>query len=137
MSSPTLASKSRLRGVIFDMDGTLTVPAIDFTAMYKAVLGEAEYRRIRSQNPSGIDILHHIEHWPPEKQRRAYEIIVDFERQGLERLQIMPGLSSAPKPPMHLASALIVLWFGSEGAMIVVWCCRCSGTLPVSRFQEY
>ncbi|CAN1144792.1 Haloacid dehalogenase-like hydrolase domain-containing protein At2g33255 [Linum perenne] len=59
--------------------------------MYKAVLGEDEYRRIRAENPSGIDILHHIEKWSPDKQRKAYEIIVDYERQGLDRLQIMPG----------------------------------------------
>ncbi|PON35821.1 HAD hydrolase, subfamily IA [Parasponia andersonii] len=89
MASPS--PKSRLRGVVFDMDGTLTVPVIDFPAMYRAVLGEEEYLRIRAENPSGIDILHHIENWSPEKQRKAYETIADYERQGLDRLQIMPG----------------------------------------------
>ena len=83
--------KTRLRGVVFDMDGTLTVPAIDFAAMYRAVLGDDEYRRIKAQNPSGIDILHEIENWGPEKQRKAYDAIADYERQGLDRLQIMPG----------------------------------------------
>ncbi|XP_021673978.2 haloacid dehalogenase-like hydrolase domain-containing protein At2g33255 [Hevea brasiliensis] len=85
------ATKARLRGVVFDMDGTLTVPVIDFAAMYRAVLGDDEYSRIKAENPSGIDILHHIENWSPDKQRRAYETILDFERQGLDRLQIMPG----------------------------------------------
>ncbi|KAK7268682.1 hypothetical protein RIF29_21388 [Crotalaria pallida] len=84
-------SKTRLRGVVFDMDGTLTVPAIDFPAMYKAVLGDDEYKRIKAENPSGIDILHHIDNFPSDKQRKAYEIIADYERQGLDRLQIMPG----------------------------------------------
>ncbi|EEF44338.1 haloacid dehalogenase-like hydrolase domain-containing protein At2g33255 [Ricinus communis] len=84
-------TKSPLRGVVFDMDGTLTVPVIDFAAMYKAVLGDDEYRRIKAENSSGIDILHHIEKWTPDKQRKAYETILDFERQGLDRLQIMPG----------------------------------------------
>ncbi|KAI9078827.1 hypothetical protein K1719_039285 [Acacia pycnantha] len=83
--------KSRLRGVVFDMDGTLTVPAIDFAAMYRAVLGDDEYRRVKKENPSGIDILHLIEDWDPEKQRLAYETIANYERQGLDRLQIMPG----------------------------------------------
>ncbi|KAK9288001.1 hypothetical protein L1049_016446 [Liquidambar formosana] len=83
--------KARLRGVVFDMDGTLTVPVIDFQAMYKAVLGEEVYLSVKSNNPSGIDILHHIENWRPEKQQKAYQIIADFERQGLDRLQIMPG----------------------------------------------
>ncbi|KAE8076145.1 hypothetical protein FH972_014810 [Carpinus fangiana] len=83
--------RARLRGVVFDMDGTLTVPAIDFAAMYKAVLGDDEFRRIKAENPCGIDILHHIENWNPDKQLKAYETIADYERQGLDRLQIMPG----------------------------------------------
>lgn len=85
--------KTRLRGVVFDMDGTLTVPAIDFAAMYRAVLGDDEYRRIKASNPSsGIDILHHIETLSPDQQRKAYDTIADYERQGLDRLQIMPGM---------------------------------------------
>ncbi|KAM7253164.1 hypothetical protein ACFE04_008791 [Oxalis oulophora] len=88
-SSPT--TRARLRGVVFDMDGTLTVPVIDFAAMYKAVLGDDEYKRVRAQNPSGIDILHHIEGWGPNEQRKAYQIIADYERQGLDKLQIMSG----------------------------------------------
>ncbi|XP_022980371.1 haloacid dehalogenase-like hydrolase domain-containing protein At2g33255 [Cucurbita maxima] len=90
-SSTVSAPRGRLRGVVFDMDGTLTVPVIDFAAMHKSVLGDEEYVRIKSLNPSGIDILHIIQSWAPEKQRRAYEVIADFERQGIDRLQIMPG----------------------------------------------
>ncbi|CAA3009234.1 haloacid dehalogenase-like hydrolase domain-containing At2g33255 [Olea europaea subsp. europaea] len=92
-STPSATTNARLRGVVFDMDGTLTVPVIDFPAMYRTVLGEKEYLKIKSENPSGIDILHHIETWSPNKQKRAYEIIADFEKQGLNRLQIMPGAS--------------------------------------------
>lgn len=77
------------------MDGTLTVPVIDFPAMYRAVLGDDDYKRVKEENPTGIDILHHIENWSPEKQRQAYQTIADFERQGLDRLQIMPGESSS------------------------------------------
>ncbi|CAN4091013.1 unnamed protein product [Withania somnifera] len=86
-----MATKPHLKGVVFDMDGTLTVPVIDFPAMCKAVLGHDEYLAVKSKNPSGIDILHHIESWSPDKQRKAYEVIADFEKQGLDRLQIMPG----------------------------------------------
>lgn len=59
--------------------------------MYRAVLGEDEYKRVKAENPTGIDILHHIENWSPDLQRHAYQTIADFERQGLDRLQIMPG----------------------------------------------
>lgn len=80
---------------MFDMDGTLTVPVIDFAAMYRAVLGDEGYTAAKFGSPGGsVDILHHIETWPPQEQQRAYEIIADFERQGLDRLQIMPGLFS-------------------------------------------
>lgn len=89
--SATIPTKTRLRGVVFDMDGTLTVPVIDFASMYKAVLGDDEYKRIKAESPSGIDILHHIENWSPDEQRKAYQIIADFEKQGLDRLQIMSG----------------------------------------------
>ncbi|KAK8963773.1 hypothetical protein KSP40_PGU010898 [Platanthera guangdongensis] len=84
--------KPALRGLVFDMDGTLTVPVIDFSAMHRAVLGDEGYVTAKSGNPGGsIDILHHIEALAPQEQRRAYEVILDFERQGLDRLQIMPG----------------------------------------------
>ncbi|KAJ4903491.1 Haloacid dehalogenase-like hydrolase domain-containing protein [Raphanus sativus] len=88
----TTNAKARLRGVVFDMDGTLTVPVIDFAAMYRTVLGEDEYKRIRAESPTGIDILHHIESWSPDKQQKAYEIIADYEQQGIDKLQIMPGV---------------------------------------------
>ncbi|KAL5702481.1 hypothetical protein ACHQM5_027695 [Ranunculus cassubicifolius] len=86
-----MTQKKRLRGIIFDMDGTLTVPVIDFPAMYRAVLGEEDYISVKSNSPSGIDILHHIENWSPDKQQKAYETIAEYEKQGMDRLQIMPG----------------------------------------------
>ncbi|CAN7137528.1 unnamed protein product [Brassica rapa subsp. narinosa] len=91
MANLTTKAKARLRGVVFDMDGTLTVPVIDFAAMYRSVLGEDEYKRIKAESPAGIDILHYIESWSPDKQQKAYEIIADYEQQGIDKLQIMPG----------------------------------------------
>ncbi|KAI5398102.1 hypothetical protein KIW84_063776 [Lathyrus oleraceus] len=85
------ATKTCLRGVVFDMDGTLTVPVIDFVSMHKAVLGDDEYHRIKASNPAGIDILKLIDHWPSHQQRRAYDTIARFEQDALDKLQIMPG----------------------------------------------
>jgi len=90
MSSLTV-TKTRLRGVVFDMDGTLTVPVIDFPSMYKAVLGDDQYLRVKASNPAGIDILKLIDHWSPHQQRQAYDTIAHFEKQALDHLQIMPG----------------------------------------------
>nr|GEV17933.1 haloacid dehalogenase-like hydrolase domain-containing protein At2g33255 [Tanacetum cinerariifolium] len=94
MSCVNLKPKTKLKGIVFDMDGTLTVPVIDFQAMYKSVLGEDEYFRIKKSSPTsgGIDILHLIENWTPDKQLKAYQVIADYEQQGMDKLQIMPGI---------------------------------------------
>nr|ACG48930.1 catalytic/ hydrolase/ phosphoglycolate phosphatase [Zea mays] len=92
--APAPGQKRPLRGVVFDMDGTLTVPVIDFPAMYREVLGgDAAYAAARGAGGGSVDILHCIEDWAPDKQRHAYEVIARFEREGLDRLQIMPGAS--------------------------------------------
>lgn len=94
--------RATLRGVVFDMDGTLTVPVIDFAAMYRAVLGDEGLAAARAASPSGsVDILHHIETWAPPEQQKAYEIIAHFERQGLDRLQIMPGRLVPPPSRLY------------------------------------
>jgi hypothetical protein len=93
--APAPGPKRPLRGVVFDMDGTLTVPVIDFPAMYREVLGgDAAYAAARGSGGGSVDILHCIEDWAPDKQRHAYEVIARFEREGLDRLQIMPGRSA-------------------------------------------
>uniref|UniRef100_A0A0D9VMM0 Haloacid dehalogenase-like hydrolase domain-containing protein n=1 Tax=Leersia perrieri TaxID=77586 RepID=A0A0D9VMM0_9ORYZ len=92
--SSSAAARHPLRGVVFDMDGTLTVPVIDFPAMYREVLGGDEaYAAARAAGGGAVDILHCIESWGPDEQRRAYEVIARFEKDGLDRLQIMPGAS--------------------------------------------
>lgn len=68
-----------IKGIVFDMDGTLIAPAIDFHAMRRAV-GVMEG-----------DILKVIEQWEEERQREARETIAEFERQARERMELMPG----------------------------------------------
>jgi HAD superfamily hydrolase (TIGR01549 family) len=69
----------RIRGIVFDMDGTLTVPCIDFAEMRRRV---------------GIhegDILHVIHSWPEDKQAEAFKKIAEIEEEALENLKVMPG----------------------------------------------
>ncbi|CAN6273978.1 unnamed protein product [Urochloa humidicola] len=93
--APAQSSRRPLRGVVFDMDGTLTVPVIDFPAMHREVLGgDKAYAAARAAAGGGsFDILRCIEELAPDKQRHAYEVIARFEKEGLDRLQIMPGAS--------------------------------------------
>lgn len=71
----------RTRGVIFDMDGTLIEPAIDFVAMRRAI-GIA----------SG-DVLEVIESWGDEaRATEALATIAAFERQAADDMKLMPGV---------------------------------------------
>jgi HAD superfamily hydrolase (TIGR01509 family) len=68
-----------IRGVIFDMDGTLTVPVIDFALM-----------RRRLGIPEG-DILAILRGWPDTRQKAAFDIIEEIEEEGRFKLQLQPG----------------------------------------------
>lgn len=74
-----MAQVSDIRGVIFDMDGTLTIPVIDFALMRK-----------RLKVPEG-DILAAIRSWPEDRQKEAFAIIEEIEQDGRDRLQLQPG----------------------------------------------
>jgi hypothetical protein len=81
---------------MLDMDGTVTVPAIDFRAMHREVLsGDATYAAAREAGGGSVDILHCVESWVPHLWCRACDIIARFEQGGLDRLQIMPGQLTA------------------------------------------
>ena len=74
-------SKMRFFCVIFDMDGTLTVPAIDFAAVRRD-LGM----------PAG-DILLEMEKWPEAKRAEAMKIIERHETAVIEATEIQDGCS--------------------------------------------
>jgi HAD superfamily hydrolase (TIGR01509 family) len=63
------------------MDGTLTIPAIDFAEMRRRI-GVLEG-----------DILSAVASWPdPARRARAHAIIEEVEMDGLARLELAPGL---------------------------------------------
>jgi len=66
----------KLRGVVFDMDGTLTVPNLDFAAMYR-----------EAGVPAGEDIL--SAKWRSDS--RASQVVEETEEEGRRTLQLMPG----------------------------------------------
>ena len=61
-----------IRGVIFDMDGTLTVPVLDFVEM-----------RTRLGLPLGTDILPAVLNMSSEERERAMSIIHEMEDEGV------------------------------------------------------
>lgn len=69
-----------IEGVIFDMDGTLTVPAYDFVKL-----------RERLGLPRGADVLKAVEAMDSSESRAAaHKIIEEFEEEGLRGLQLQP-----------------------------------------------
>ena len=85
-TSATAASGKRvLRGAVFDMDGTLTVPNLDFGEMYRRVGCKTK------------DILSEIEGWPEEKQKAANAVIYEMEQEALRTQTMMPGADEIAK----------------------------------------
>mmetsp|Transcript_11841 Transcript_11841/g.13771 ORF Transcript_11841/g.13771 Transcript_11841/m.13771 type:complete len:238 (-) Transcript_11841:1041-1754(-) len=82
LSSQRMATRHRIKGVIFDMDGTLTVPVLDFAEMRRRV-GVKEG-----------DILHVISSWPEEEKAAALSTIETIEAEALEKTELMPHLES-------------------------------------------
>jgi HAD superfamily hydrolase (TIGR01509 family) len=69
-----------LRGVVFDLDGTLTQPgAIDFKRM-----------RQRCGIPPGEDIIHFVNAQPEPERARLHAMVEEEEEAGLRRMQLMP-----------------------------------------------
>lgn len=62
------APPTKLRGIVFDMDGTLTRPNLDFKKMYS-----------RCGVPLSEDLLVAVASMPPEKKARANAIIEEGE----------------------------------------------------------
>jgi phosphoglycolate phosphatase-like HAD superfamily hydrolase len=71
-----LAARRALRGVVFDMDGTLTVPNLDFGEMYR-----------RAGVARGDDIL--SPRWRTDA--RASAVVEEMEEEGRRTLRLMPG----------------------------------------------
>lgn len=67
-----------IKGVIFDMDGTLTIPVLNFTEM-----------RTRLGLSQGIDILPAVMRMPAADQDRAMKIIQELEEEGTQLLRLI------------------------------------------------
>ena len=69
-----------LKGVVLDMDGTLTIPNLDFKKMYEAC-----------DVPLTSDILTAVAAKPAAERQHCEQIIEAMEAEGRATLQLMPG----------------------------------------------
>ena len=72
-------SRAIYAAVVFDLDGTLTVPTLDFVRMRKEL-----------DIPTG-DITREIPKLPPDAQQRAWAIIERHEEEAITRQTPQPG----------------------------------------------
>ena len=82
MAARGLSTTARrpLRGVVFDLDGTLTVPNLDFKLMYE-----------RCGVDPKDDILDAIGNMPDAEAATAAAIVEEMEEEGRRTLQLTPG----------------------------------------------
>merc|ERR1740136_321405 len=70
-----------IRGIIFDMDGTLTLPVLDFKGL-RSKLGIDQT----------TDILQYASTQSPDKQKYTYKVIADWEAEGIAKMALRPSI---------------------------------------------
>lgn len=85
-----LFSRRNLRGVIFDMDGTLVQPCIDFGDMRRRIYSVASRDFSREINEGCV--LELAEQLSPSAQEEASRIFHEIETDAIERMQFMNGM---------------------------------------------
>jgi len=80
MASPASAPRPMLRGAVFDMDGTISVPNLDFKEMYR-----------RCGVPPSEDLLRSIASMPASEAAAANAVIDEMEAEGRRTLQLERG----------------------------------------------
>lgn len=71
----------QLHGFVFDLDGTLTLPVLDFS----------ELRR-RLQCPNGVDILTFCNSKSGKDKEKAFRVVEEFEEEGRQNTKLQPGV---------------------------------------------
>ena len=93
-----MSSFPRVRGIVFDMDGTLVESALDFDAM-----------RREMNLPAGQPVLEALAAMPEDEARRCCAILDRHERLGAERAFIIPGVPE------------LLAWLNEQGIHQAVW----------------
>jgi phosphoglycolate phosphatase-like HAD superfamily hydrolase len=86
----SIIPQSPLVGVIFDMDGTLIQPCIDFDSLRRRIYkiaSEDAGRPIASG-----DVVTMVEDFSPSNRQRAQEVFRDIEAKALRDMKAMPGM---------------------------------------------
>ena len=77
-NQPTLMP---VHGFVFDLDGTLTLPVLDFTLL-----------RSNLQCPKGTDILEFCNSKSGKDKEIAFKLVEEFEEEGRQNTKLQPGV---------------------------------------------
>lgn len=70
-----------VHGIVFDLDGTLTLPVLDFTKL-----------RSHLQCPKGVDILQFCNSKSGSEKEMALRLVEEFEEEGRKNTKLQPGV---------------------------------------------
>lgn len=75
-----------VHGFVFDLDGTLTLPVLDFAKL-----------RSKLQCPTGVDILTFCNSKSGSDKEKALQVVEEFEEEGRQSTKLQPGVSDLLK----------------------------------------
>jgi len=101
--------KRRLEALIFDMDGTLIEPLLDFAAI-RAELGI----------PAGCGIIEAIQAMPAERARRAEGVLLERELSAARSAELMPYAAEAVAAARRAGLKTALLTRNAREAMEIV-----------------
>lgn len=70
-----------VHGIVFDLDGTLTLPVLDFNKL-----------RSELQCPKGVDILQFCNSKSGREKEMAFRLVEEFEEEGRKNTKLQPGV---------------------------------------------
>lgn len=70
-----------VHGIVFDLDGTLTLPVLDFAKLRKDL-----------QCPTGVDILQFCNSKSGSEKEMALRLVEEFEEEGRKNTKLQPGV---------------------------------------------
>jgi len=98
ISNSALQSLEDIVGVIFDMDGTLVKPCIDFEDMRKRIYAIADSDPIMlAGRPNNGDVLEIYEALSDDGKIQAKAVFDDIERKAIADMELMDGLGELCK----------------------------------------
>lgn len=118
MNTSDQPSSQRLRGIIFDLDGTLVDSQLNFPLMRQQV-----------GCPEGVDILQYIQLMSNQEQAEAHALIEQHEREDAQQATWLPGAQALVHSITQLQLPVAIVTRNSKEAADIK---RHNNQIPIS-----